>query len=190
MATITLPDVYDTKLKSLVTDPFEQTRESLIKDLIDAEVARRNGSLSMGKLSADDGIIRLSAATPGSLSHSKVVSATVDGKELHRPKWNGVREHLLLLALERLGSFVALQKGADARLRQGKFEEDGFKYLPVGDFSVQGVDSNMCWEHSHKLAQSLGLGLKLRVFWREKEGAAHPGKFGVLEYSPAVTIPD
>jgi len=183
MPTITLPDPYDQKLKQLVVDPFEQTRESIIKDLIDAEIGRRSVGTSVPPPRATDGAIRLKPGTPGNLVHSKVVSATIDGHEVHRPKWNGVREHLHLIALKRFGSFGALQKASDARLRTGKHESDGFKYLPEGDFSIQGVDANLAWEHSLKLAKAMSVPIKLSIVWRDKEGAAHPGKAGVLEWS-------
>jgi len=184
MPTISLPDVYDEKLKKLVTDPFEQTRVSIVQDLIDAELKRRNaGHGGLPATSATDTAIRLDPAAPVSLYHTKITSATIDGAEVNRPKWNGVREQIHVIALKRLGSFTALQAASGARLRAGRYQRDGFKYIPDGDFSIQGVDANWCWEHTLQLAKVLKIPLRLRFVWRDKEGAAHPGQAGVLEWS-------
>src|SRR5258706_6373707 len=114
----------------------------MVTDLIDAELARRNNGVRAASPVADDQL-RLSPDAPDSLMHSKLLSATINGQEIHRPKWNSLREGLHIMGLTRLGSFAALRKASDARLREGKYEQDGFKYLPQGDFSIQGVDANL-----------------------------------------------
>jgi hypothetical protein len=187
MPTITLSDAVDAKLKNLVTEPFEQTRESIIESLINAELDRRgvsvNGNHSSRLAMAD--VIRLDPDSYGSLVHTKVLSASVDGREIHRPKWNGLREHLHTLALKRLGSFDALKKASGARLRPGRFEKDGFKYLPQGDFSIQGVDASSSWDHALRIARTMSVPIKVTLEWRDKEGATHPGRRGLLEWTPA-----
>ena len=184
-ANVLLADADDAKLKKLVTDPFEQTRESIIRNLIDAELARRagTGGVIRGAETGDE-LIRLKPERPGSLSHTKVVSAAVDGTEISRPKWNGVRERLHILAMKRFGSLDKVQKASGARLRSGKYEKDGFKYLPEAGISIQGVDSHLCWDQSLRLARELGTPISLTIEWREKEGAAHPGKTAVLQWNP------
>lgn len=183
MVQITIPETYDRKLKALVTDPFEQTRLSIIQDLIDAELARREGD--GGDAVEQDDAVRLNPVSPGSLVHTKVESAAINGRELHRPKWNGIREQIHLIARERLGSFDALETASDARMRPGRYEQEGFKYLPEGDFSIQGTDSTIAWEQAVKLAEQLGVSLKVRFLWRQKEGAARPGEHGVMDYAPS-----
>jgi hypothetical protein len=182
MPTVNLPDVYDSKLKQLVTEPFEQTRESIIKDLIDAELERRIIKHSASPTNSDNEAIRLDPNAPGSLFHSKIISASINGKEMHKPKWNGIREQMHVIALKHLGSFEALQKASGARLRQGRYEAEGFKYVPEGDYSIQGVDANWCWEHTLQLAKVLECSVHLRIIWRDKDGAAHPGRTGLLEW--------
>jgi hypothetical protein len=181
MPTITLPESYDSKLKQLVTDPFEETRESIVKDLIDQAIDRLGAGSPSPALAADEPL-HLNPDNPDSLHHSKVISAIIDGKDVYRPKWNGIREQIHLLALKRLGGFKSLQEKSSARLKNGKFVKDGFKYLPEGDFSIQGVDANWCWRHSLKLARALNFPIKLRIAWRENDAAAHPGETALLEW--------
>lgn len=186
MATIVLKPNYDAKLKTLIDD-FGQSRESIIEDLIDAEVARRkSGGVAVDSPASagDDGTIPLKSANPDDLKHTRIVSAAVDGIELYRPKWSSVREEIHLLALKKLGSFAKLKDASEANLRPDKYESDGYKYLPSGRFSLQGVDSNAAWAHTFKLAKHLSVPVKLVVQWRDKPDAAHPGKAGLLEYDP------
>ena len=128
--------------------------------------------------------LRLNVDSPENLAHTRVVSVMVDGRPIHRPKWNRLMDELHVLGLKQLGSFDALKRASGARLRPGRFEEEGFKYIPEGDFSIQGVDSNLAWDHSLGLARVLGVPLKVVFEWRHKDAAVHPGQMGVLEWSP------
>jgi hypothetical protein len=186
MPTITLSDGYDAKLKALVTEPFVDTRESLIQALIDEALARRGITVNAKGQArvAGDNLPRLNPDSPDNLAFTRVRSATVNGKEINRPKWNGVMDQLHVLALRRLGSFDALKRATRARLRQGRFEDEGYKYLPEADISIQGVDSNLAWAHSLRLARALRVPLRLTVEWRDTPSAAHPGESAVLEWSP------
>ncbi len=69
-------------------------------------------------------------------------------------------------------------------MRQGRYEENGYVYLPEADLSIQGVDANLAWDHSLGLARALDIKIQLRFEWRHKEGAARPGETAVLEWSP------
>jgi hypothetical protein len=182
MPTVILSEACDAKLKALVTDPFEQTRETLIEALID-EAVKRKGNSPNGSAHAPN-ILRQDADSHESLDHTRVVSATVEGRELHRPKWNGLMTHLHVLGSKRLGSFGALKRVSRANLRHGKYENDGYKYLPDADLSIQGVSANVAWDHSLAVARALNVSIKVTFAWRDKQGAAHPGKTGILEWKP------
>jgi hypothetical protein len=186
MPTVTLSESCDRKLKALVTDPFEQTRETLIEALIDEEVHRRGmASNGNGQMPVKDNVLRQDPASHDNLDHTRVISATVDGRDMYRPKWNTLMNDLHVLGRKRLGSFEALQKASSANLRQRKHEKDGYKYLPDADLSIQGVSANLAWKHSLAVARALNVPITVKFEWRDKEGAAHPGETGVLEWKPA-----
>ena len=187
MPTITLSDLYDAKLKTLVTEPFVDTRESIVQRLIDDAVARRgvNSSGNGYAQAIGDKHRRLNPDSPDNLAFTRVRSATIDGRELNRPKWNGIMDHLHILGLQRLGSFDTLKRKSSAHLRQGRFEDNGYKYLDEADLSIQGVDSNLAWAHSLRLVRVLRVPIRLTVEWRDAEGAAHPGQTAVLEWTPS-----
>ena len=91
---------------------------------------------------------------------------------------------LLVSGRKRLASFDALCKASGANLRQGQYEEDGYKHLPEAGLSVQGVAASVACEHSMRLAKALGVPIKLTFEWRDKDGAAYPGRTGVIEWTP------
>jgi hypothetical protein len=93
-------------------------------------------------------------------------------------------DRLHVLGRKRLGSFDALKKATGANIRNGKFEENGYKYLPEGDLSIQGVPANDAWENSFRLAKLMCVPIKVTFEWRDKDGAAHPGRTGVIEWTP------
>jgi hypothetical protein len=186
MPLVTLSDACDAKLKLLVTDPFEDTRESLITALIDAEIQRRGVSSNGAghKKSANGHAVHLDPDSHDNLKHTRLISATVDGQPLHRPKWNGVMNHVHILGRKRLSSFDALERASGANIRAGKYEEDGYKYLPEADLSIQGVDANLAWSHALRLARALRIPIEVTLEWRDKDGAARPGQTALLRWAP------
>ncbi len=182
---VTLSDPTFAMLQALAR-PFVDTPESVIADLADEELKRRATTPSRKPqgLATEDTAIRLDADRHESLTHAKLLSARFDGMDLHRPKWNGLLDHVHVVARQRLGSFEALQKISGAHLRPGRYEEDGFHYLADADLSIQGVDSNLAWSHSLGIARHLRVPLRVRFEWRHKDGAARPGQAAILEWSP------
>ena len=125
---------------------------------------------------------QLSPDSHESLTFTRLISATVDGREMHRPKWNGFMNHVHVEGLKRLGSFDALKRATTARVREGQYEEEGFKYLPEADFSIQGLDSNGAWDAALAVARAVRMPIVVTFQWRED--GKHPGESGILEWKP------
>lgn len=180
--TITISEETFGKLQALAR-PFVDTPESVILDLATAELERRGDSPD--DPSDSEELMELNPDAPASLTHSRLLSATVDQQAIHRPKWNGVMDHLHVLARRRMGSFDAVFEASGANLHEGRYEENGFRYLPEAEFSIQGVDANVAWSHALALARKLDVPIEVKLEWREKEGAAHPGRKARLHWAPA-----
>ena len=179
--TITLSDVTFAKLQQLAR-PFIDTPESVIAVIVEEELKRRAGGAGAGRDETRNS--RLDPDGHESLTHAKLLSALVDGRPLHRPKWNNLLDHMHILARKRLGSFEAVRRVSGANLRDGRYEEVGFRYLPDADFSIQGVDANLAWDHSLGLARHLNISIEAQLEWRQKPGAARPGERAMLQWSP------
>ena len=191
MPTVTLSDVTYAKLQK-AAKPFIDTEDSVCCRVLDfyfeyhGGAPGTNGALSPNGNGSGGSAVAALRLDPESrqLLHTKLISATVDGTALNRPKWNSLMNDLHIMACKRLGSYEAVRKASHANLRQGRYEVNGYKYLPEGDLSIQGVDANLAWDHSFRLAKAMNISLKVTFEWRDKEDAAHPGETGMIEWTP------
>jgi len=183
--TITLSEETYKKLQALAM-PFVDTPESVISDLAEEEL-RRRGTQANGHTndkSTGATYLTLNPDSHENLTHTRILSAKVDGRPIHRPKWNGILDHLHVLAHQRLNSFDAVRRATGANIREGRFEENGYRYLPEAGLSIQGVDANLAWDHSLRLARALNIPVEIRLEWRRKEAAARPGEVAELKWLP------
>jgi hypothetical protein len=185
MPTIVLSDEYDAKLKTLA-EPFVDTRESILQRLINEAVAQAGTTPNLNghAHAAVNNVRHLNPDAPDDLTHTRVRSATIDGQELNRPKWKTVMDHFHVIGLQILGSFEALKQASGANLRKGRFEKDGYKYLPQADLSIQGVAAKLAWSHSLRLARAINVPVRLEIEWHDKPEAAHAGEIAFLEWIP------
>ncbi|HPZ82157.1 MAG TPA: hypothetical protein PL064_01910 [Thermogutta sp.] len=181
MPTITVSDATFEKIKSHA-EPLVDDADSVISRLCDFYAAHKalNGN---GHAAAKQNTIPLPVGSD-KLKHTRLLSAAVDGVELHHADWNSLMRHMHVMAKKRLGSFEAVRKATSANLRQGYFEENGYRYLSEVDFSIQGCDANKSCESAFRLAKAMNIPLRVTFCWREKEEAAYPGQTGVIEWSP------
>lgn len=183
--TITISEETFSKLQQLA-QPLVDTEESVIISALDAELERRavtrNGN-NPGEAQVSQ-VLHLDPDAHENLTHNRLLSATVDGHTINKPKWNGILNYLHILARQRMGSFDAVRQASSANLREGRYEENGYAFLPEGNLSIQGVDANLAWDHSLRLARALDVKIRVQFEWRDKEAAAHPGVTAILEWSP------
>lgn len=191
MPTITISDATYAKLQR-AAKPLVDTEDSVCSRVLDfylqhsEDALGANGVASSnnnGSAGGSSAVLRLDPESR-QLAHTKLLVAILDGNTLHRPKWNSLMDELHIMARKRLGSFDAVRRVSQANLRQGRYEEDGYKFLPEADLSIQGVDANLACAHSFCLAKAMNISLEVRFEWRDKEGAAHPGETGIIEWSP------
>lgn len=180
--TVSLSDATFAKLQ-LIATPFIDTPESVVASLVDDELKRRG----TGAVTSRDagGAARLDPDRHESLTHARLISASVDGHSLHRPKWNSLLDHIHVLGMKKLGSFAALKRASNARLKEGKYEEEGFHFLPDANISIQGVDANSAWDHSLGLARQLPVAIEAKLEWRDRDEAARPGQSAILSWEPS-----
>jgi hypothetical protein len=178
MPTITVSDQTFAKLQALA-EPFVDTPETVIEQLLSyAPDAHATGNSRFGV--AKGAFLLLDPDAPESLRHTRLLAARVGEIPLHRPKWNGLLDFLHVAGMKKLGSFDELQAISGANLKKGRYEENGYRYLPEAGLSIQGVDAILAWQHSLKLARALKVEVELKLEWRQKEGAARPGEVALL----------
>lgn len=165
---------------------FIDTPDTVIARLADSALAQQGVPLhqSVSLASPTKDWIELDPMFTGNLAHTRVRSARFGEVEIDPPQWNNLLRIAHVEALKQLGSFAALKQVSSARLREGKYEDRGFKYIPEAKFSIQGLDSNLAWSSSLRLAKKLGTSIEVEFDWYDKDGAAHPGQRGHMRWQP------
>lgn len=112
------------------------------------------------------------------LTHTKILYAKFDGKELPKVNWNSLLD-LVLVAARKCGLSISEIKGIGGIniVEKKKFDE-GFRHLESAGFSVQGQDSNRACFGALAIGRKIGMSVEIEFVWREKDGASHPGKTG------------
>jgi hypothetical protein len=166
--------------------PFVDTPDSVIQRLAEKELQGGEGVQSSNgrprATRADE--IQLDPESPGNLAHTRVRYARLGDHVIQNPNWAKLFRLAHAEALEELGSVASLRQVSRAHIREGRYESEGFSYLAGSDISVQGQDSNLSWQNSLRLAQATGLPVEVEFEWYNKEGAAHPGKAGRIQWEP------
>ncbi|ABS63234.1 hypothetical protein Plav_1615 [Parvibaculum lavamentivorans DS-1] len=169
--------------------PFvDTTPEAVINRALDALEGTRPSVASRTSAPAPTMERRIDPRALPRLTHTKVLSAEIDGKFIERPNWNHLLDEILLIAAKRFRSFDELRSHCPANLVQGKKETDGFAYLQKIDLSVQRQDSNAACRTIVTLAERLGIALEISFIWRPKMDALYPGERGLIKLTGSQTL--
>lgn len=184
----TMPDIQlsDSNFQRLqhLAVPFTDTPDTVVGRLLNHfEDASANGSARNGQ--SDSSAKRLEPDAPDDLSFTRVRAASFGNVEIGRPNWNKLVRTAHTEALKALGSFAELVRVSQANMQQGRVEDNGFRYVPSADISIQGLPASLAWQHSLQLARKLNIPIQTTVEWMNREGAAHPGETAILEWKPS-----
>lgn len=127
---------------------------------------------------------QFSAEAPPTLKHTKLLSAELNGKPIAEVNWNGLLRAALISAKASTKDKEALKRLIAVNFVFGRKEDEGFKYLPRLDISVQGQDAIDAWKGALHVAQQLRIPLTAAFVWRNKPAAFRPGETGRLVYRP------
>ena len=183
MRQIPISDSTYERLQRLGTT-FVDTPDMVIGRLLDEHEARTNTAVS-GTIGLTVQALQQDPDTPDDLRFTRVRSASFGNIEISRPKWSTLVRTAHQEARQRLGSFHSLKSVTITNIQEGKHEDYGYTYLPEADISVQGLAANLAWPSSLKLARHLKVPIRVVFEWHNKDGAAHPGERGVLEWAPS-----
>ena len=116
---------------------------------------------------------------PG-LSFTKPLSATVNGKAVHSPRWAS----MLLTVIAQLkakgveGEQLVRELQIPAKVE--RYEYEGFKYHAELGISIQGQSASDAWKEIDRLAKRWSIPVTIEFSWRQNPKAQYPGRTGVL----------
>ena len=165
--------------------PLVDTFDTVINRIFDAYENQDRKGADAALATPSDKTRTFEPNSPPDLTHTKVISAKLDGSPLARGvNWNGLLKRAVRLAAHRANTAEDLKRFVIVNFAPGKREGDGYEYLPDADVSVQGQDANNAWRGIFHLARQLNVPVEVVFLWRHKDKAAFPGETGRLAVSP------
>ena len=118
--------------------------------------------------------------TAPSLTFTKPMKASINGKPIQNPKWASI----LLVMLEQVKAKgyegEKLVRELAVPTKASSYEEDGYRFFPELGISVQGQSAADAWKEVDRLAKKWRIPVTVEFIWRQNPKAQHPGKAGVL----------
>lgn len=181
MPVIRITDEVFTRLQRHAT-PFVDTPATVIDKLLDYYEAGHGAAPPTASQPTAPVASPFDPEDPPDLTHTRVIAAEFDGRSARY--WNELVDVAHLQAMAKLKSFEELRKATRSHLAKGHFRDSGFHYLPDINVSIQGIDSDLAWRNALHLARRISAPIRVEFEWRQKAGAAHPGKRGYMEWTP------
>jgi hypothetical protein len=167
--------------------PLIDSFDTLINRVFDAYEAN-NGTGDAAVSESVDTVRTFTASSPPDLTHTKVLSAKIDGTPLAKgANWNGLLKQAVRLAKRRAATADELKRLVIVNFAPGKKDNEGYEYLSDADLSVQGQDAKGAWRGVAHIAQQLGVPVEVVFLWRHKDKAAFPGETGCLAVASATS---
>lgn len=182
MPVIRINDATFVDLKSIstwlgTTTPSE-TINTLVREKMEAlDLERDVAEETATPKNASDGI--LFQDTPG-LTHTRILSASLNGEKIENINWAGLLVKMIRIVKDKGLSKEQLSVELQVPAESSQVTERGYKFFPELGISIQGQSASDAWRETKRLAQKYKIPIEVKFQWREKDGAQHPGKIGIL----------
>jgi hypothetical protein len=180
MRQVELTDSTFKRLQDLA-EPLVDTIETVIEKLLDAHGQKpsgQNGNLHPAQTAPVPRFF--DAISPPDLTHTKLLSAKLNGQYLREVKWNQLLVEAIRLAKKRASTNDELRRLIPVNFVTGKRDTDGYHFYPDIGLSVQGQEAKTAWQAAYHIARQLGVSIEAEFQWRVKDGATYPGVTGRL----------
>lgn len=118
--------------------------------------------------------------TAPSLTFTKPISATINGKPIQNPKWASIL-HLMIAQVKAKGYVrEKLVRELSVPSKVASYAGDGYKYIPELGISVQGQSAAEAWKEVDRLAKKWKIPVHVEFVWRQNPKAQYPGTAGIL----------
>ncbi len=182
MPVVRINDATFADLKSIAawfgTNTPSETIDRIVREAMEQLGMERDDQPQTTPTTTSSGKMEFDSA-PG-LTFTKPVSASVNGKAIHNPRWSAILlttiAHVKAKGVE--GDRLVRELHTPAKAE--KYEEEGFKYYPDLGISVQGRSAPDVWKEVDRLAKKWRIPVTVEFWWRQNPKAQYPGRTGVL----------
>lgn len=155
-----------------------ETIDRVVQEVMEQLGMERDEDAEEATAIASDGAMQFERAP--SLTFTKPLAATINGKAIQNPNWATIL-HTMLAQVKGKGlEGEKLVRELAIPTRATKYEEEGFKYQADLGISVQGQSASDAWKEVDRLAKKWRIPVTVEFMWRQNPKAQYPGKNGVL----------
>ena len=109
------------------------------------------------------------------LTHTKFLDGKLEGVSPDKKSWDSFLLIALNAAFERLNDVDELRRVSGANLKNGRKEDEGYKFLSDKGYSYQGVSAEDAMKIVHRICKHFNWRCELEFEWRDKVDAFLPG---------------
>jgi len=182
MPVVRINDATFSDLKSISawfgTKTPAETIDRIVRQAMEELGLERDDQPPEGTVNAS-GAMQFEAAP--SLAFAKPLTATINNKNLQRPRWSSILLTMIAQVKAKsglTGDKLVRELGVPAKAE--RFEDEGFKFYDDLGISVQGQSSNDAWKEVSRLAEKYRIPVTVEFWWRQNPKAQYPGKTGTL----------
>lgn len=178
-------DISDSDYKYLqsLAVPFEDTPATILSKVLE-KYKEMNSALEEGtpqtSMSVHENSIFSMKNLPN-VSFTKIRSAYISDKRCKALYWNDILEEMIEKAL-RVNDFESVRRKLSLQMKDGKFTENGYRFIESFGISFQGVDAQRACKNISEIAAHLGLTVEITLLWDDKPKAQFPGEEGTLRF--------
>jgi hypothetical protein len=163
--------------------PLVDSLESVLNRILDFYEAN-SGQEPDDDVVTDGKIKDFPLSPPPNLTHTKILSAQFNRVNLTKAEltWNAILHQAVRFAYNKTKKHEDLHHIILVNFVFGKKENDGYRYLPDVNLSIQGQDANGAWKGTVHIAKYFGIPFEIVFAWRVRGDAAHPGITGRFSF--------
>lgn len=160
-----------------------ETIDRIVREAMEQLGMERDDEAEADATVASNGTMEFATA-PG-LAFTKPLSASINGKKLHSPRWSALL--LTMIAQVKAKGFEGekLVRELAVPAKPERYEDEGFKFHADLGISVQGQSAADAWKEVDRLATKWRIPVSVEFWWRQNPKAQHPGKTGILRSGTA-----
>ncbi|RVH08709.1 hypothetical protein CN217_19425 [Sinorhizobium meliloti] len=155
-----------------------ETIDRIVQEVMEQLGIERDDEAAGAPVASTDGALVFDTAP--SLTFTKPMRATINGKPILNPNWASIL-HMMIAHVKAKGfEGEKLVRELGVPSKAANYEDDGYRYFPELGISVQGQSAADAWKEVDRLAKKWRIPVNVEFVWRQNPKAQHPGKAGVL----------
>lgn len=162
----------------LGTKSPSETIDRIVRDTMEQLGIERDEEAEGVSAASADGALVFDTAP--SLTFTKPMKATINGKAIQNPNWASILHAMIAQVKAKGFDGDKLVRELAIPTKASNYEEDGYRFFRELGISVQGQSAADAWKEVDRLAKKWHIPVNVEFVWRQNPKAQHPGKAAVL----------